>query len=51
MDMEKTILFRVRPDGDNARWTNLARVIGLAGLLLVALAQVLKAQDLELVAN
>ncbi|GEM_PF-1696375 len=49
--MEKTILFRVRPDGDNARWTNLARVIGLAGLLLVALAQVLKAQDLELVAN
>ncbi|MEQ8349938.1 MAG: hypothetical protein RH862_00540 [Leptospiraceae bacterium] len=48
--MEKSILFKVRPDGENARWTNLARLIGLLGALLVLLAQVLEAQDLSVVA-
>ncbi|HBS06580.1 MAG TPA: hypothetical protein DEA96_16545 [Leptospiraceae bacterium] len=47
--MDKSILFKVRPDGEKARWTNVARLVGLLGLLLVALARVLAAQDLEVV--
>ena len=48
--MDKSILFKVRPDGARARWSNLARLIGLLGILLVAIARVLEAQDLEIVA-
>jgi hypothetical protein len=40
--MENSLLFRVRPDGENARWTNLARLIGLFGILLVAISQLVE---------
>ena len=39
--MKHSLLFRVRPDGANARWTNVARLVGLAGLLLLVLARFL----------
>ncbi|MCB1327561.1 MAG: hypothetical protein H7A21_04840 [Spirochaetales bacterium] len=40
--MENSLLFRVRPDGNGARWTNLARVIGLVGIVLVLVAKLLE---------
>ena len=41
--MKSSLLFRVRPDGENARWTNVARLMGLAGALLMVVAKLLPA--------
>lgn len=41
--MEESLLFRVRPDGSGSRWTNIARLIGLVGIIVLGLAKFLSA--------
>ena len=41
--MKPSLIFRVHPDGENARWTNIARLVGLAGILLGLLTRLLPA--------
>ncbi|MCB1138287.1 MAG: hypothetical protein KDK23_05990 [Leptospiraceae bacterium] len=47
----RSLLFRVNLDGENARWTNLSRVVGLVGLLLFVLGKVFEGQGWEIAAN
>lgn len=49
--MNYSLLFRVNPDGQNARWTNLSRIIGLVGILLVVVARIFEAEGWDIAAT